>query len=393
MRGLVGICVVLIGCAGPPASPVPSVGGAGDAGGSGAGGNGATPAEPPGGVTATFPIPDWPSGAPGEVGLDAGKLDEAAAVAAGDGSQCLLVIRHGLLVYERYFDGTDAATAHKSWSIAKSHSATLVGIALARGELHSLDDAVAAYVPEWQGSDRAGITIRDLLRMTSGLSWNAFQDYVELATLAPDDTAFALGLPASDPPNTTWVYNNAAVQILEPLVRNATGRSIEAYAEEHLWSRIGMHATWAHDPSGHPTTYANVLASCRDHARLGYLYLHDGLWAGERVLPSEWVHAALTPSQTFNRAYGFLFWLNRETPAVDAMNEPWAGRMVPFAPPDLFAERGFGNQFVDVIPSLDLVVVRFGADPLEPFSIADMTTDAQFGKHDAILAPILDGVH
>lgn len=380
------VCLLLVGCSGMHTAP--SVGT-----GTGGGEDGATPTVPAGGVTATFPIPDWPTGAPGDVGIDAAQLDEAAAVAEADGSQCLLVMRHGVLVYERYFGGTDAATAHKSWSIAKSHSATLVGIALDRGELHSLDDHVADYVPEWQGTDRAAITIRDLLRMTSGLSWNAFQDYVAMATLAPDDTAFALGLSASAAPNTSWTYNNAAVQILEPLMRNATGVAIDAYAEEHLWSRIGMHATWAHDATGHATTYANVLATCRDHARLGYLYLHNGLWGGARVLPSAWVHAALTPSQAFNRAYGFLFWLNGEAPAVDAMNQPWPGRMVPFAPTDLFAERGFGNQFVDVIPSLDLMVVRFGADPLEPFDVADMTSDAQFVKHDAILAPILDGVH
>jgi CubicO group peptidase (beta-lactamase class C family) len=248
-------------------------------------------------------------------------------------------------------------------------------------------------VPEWQGTDRAAITIRDLLRMTSGLSWNAFQDYVELATLAPDDTAFALGLGASDPPNTKWVYNNGAVQILEPLLRNATGMPIDAWAEEVLWSKIGLRATWAHDATGHATTYANVLATCRDHARLGYLYLHGGLWAGQRVLPAAWVQEALTPSQPFNRAYGLLFWLNGEAPAIDAMNEAWPDRMVPFAPKDLFAERGFGNQFVDVIPSLDLLVVRFGSDPLGTFDVADLTSDAQFEKHDAILAPILAGVH
>jgi CubicO group peptidase (beta-lactamase class C family) len=214
-----------------------------------------------------------------------------------------------------------------------------------------------------------------------------------MALLAQDNTKFALGLPLGDPPASKWLYHNGAVQMLEPLFRSATGMTIDMYAERHLWSRIGMTASWAHDPSGHVTPYANVLATCRDHARLGYLYLHHGQWAGEQVLSQHWVDQALTPSQPWNRAYGFLFWLNGAAPAIDAMNESWPGRMVPFAPPDLFAARGFGNQFIDVIPSLDLMVVRFGTDPMAQFNLAALTADAQFTKHDDILEPLLLGVH
>jgi CubicO group peptidase (beta-lactamase class C family) len=171
----------------------------------------------------------------------------------------------------------------------------------------------------------------------------------------------------------------------------ATGHTIEEYAELHLWPQIGASATWKHDPSGVPTAYANVLASCRDHARLGYLYLNHGNWAGTQIVSRAWVDAALTPSQTMNRAYGFLFWLNAETPALDAMGEAWSGRMVPFAPTDLFAARGFGNQFVDVIPSKDLLVVRFGPDPLAS-DITKIISDSRFETHDAILSPVLGAI-
>jgi len=340
----------------------------------------------------SYPSPDWPTGDPADHGLDPARLDEAAGVAEADGSRCLLVIRHGVLVYERYFAGTDATTEHKSWSLAKSYAGTVVGIAIDRGDLAGLDQPVAEHLPAWQGGDLAAVTVGDLVSMTSGLQWSMFQDYVEMALLAQDHTAFALALPAAESPGTEWTYHNGAVQILEPLLRNATGVTIEEYAQQHLWSRIGMNAHWAHDPAGHATPYANVLASCRDHARLGYLYLHHGRWAGEQVVSSQWVDAALTPSQPFNRAYGYLFWLNGETPAVDAMMEPWPGRMVPFAPADLFAARGFGNQFIDVIPSLDLIVVRFGEDPATGFDLGALMDDARFTKHDQILAPILAGV-
>jgi CubicO group peptidase (beta-lactamase class C family) len=387
MRMLWGV-VAVAGVAGCAESPAPEVPGEPDAEVPPLPGE-ADAAVPP----ISYPIPDWATGAPEEQGLDPAKLDEAAAVAEGNGSRCLLVVRHGLLVYERYFAGADASTAHNSWSLAKSYSSTLVGIAIDRGDIHSLDDSVADYVPEWQGTDREAITVRDLVSMTSGLEWSAFQDYVEMAVFADDDTAFALGLALAETPGTEWTYHNGAVQILEPLFRNATGMTIEEYAQAYLWARIGTHATWAHDPSGNPTPYANVLTTCRDHARLGYLYLHGGRWGEEQVVSADWVAGATQPSQEMNRAYGRLFWLNGGTPAIDAMMQPWPGRMVPFAPADLFAARGFGNQFIDVIPSLDLLVIRFGEDPTTSFDLGALFTDAQFGKHDDILLPILEGVH
>ena len=351
-----------------------------------------TPTAPPSDPGVPYPMPDWPKGAPEAFGLSTTGLDAAASVAEANQSFCLLVIRHGVLVYERYMNGADATTQSPSWSIAKSYASTLVGIALDRGDLPGLDTSVSEYVPEWKADGRAAITIRNLVSMTSGLKWDPVEDYVGLATLATDDTSYAIARPLANPPGSTWTYDNGTVQILDRVFRVATGSSIEQYAQLHLWSKLGSNATWKHDPSGNPTVYANVLATCRDHARLGYLYLHGGVWAGVQVVSPAWVAAALTPSQTMNRAYCSLWWLNAETPAIDAMGVPWQGRMVSFAPTDLFAARGFGNQFVDVIPSLDMMVVRFGQDPLGTFDIAKLTVDAHFGIHDAILAPLLAAV-
>ena len=340
-----------------------------------------------------YPDPDWATGDPAEHGIDPAGLEEAAAAADRYRSHCLLVIRDGVLVFERYFAGTDATTRNRSWSIAKSYTGTLVGIAIERGELAGLDQSVAELVPEWAGTDRAAITVGDLVSMTSGLEWSVFQDYVQMVVFADDQTAFAVDLEPSAAPGAGWTYHNGAVQVLERVIRNATGMTLEEYAAEHLWSRIGMAGAWEHDPSDNPTAYANALATCRDHARFGYLYLRGGRWAGgAEVVPPAWAAQALTPSQEFNRAYGFLFWLNGQTPALDAMNEPKEGELVPFAPDDLFAARGFGNQFIDVIPSLDLIVVRFGADPVGDFDPQALADDARFDQHDEIVRPILEAV-
>jgi CubicO group peptidase (beta-lactamase class C family) len=347
-----------------------------------------------------FPVPDWPTATPAAEGIDAAGLASAGAIADADGSFCLLVIRHGHLVYENYWNGSSEATTNPSWSLAKSYTGTLVGIALDRGDIHDITDGVATYVPEWAGTPNAAITIKDLLSMTSGLSWNVFEDYVTFATLTSNQTDYAVAQSVSNTPGTTWTYDNAAVQVFERVFENATGMQLDQYAETYLWSRIGMtSAHWAHDASGSVTAYANVLATCRDHARLGYLFLHEGSWAGQEVVSSAYVAATITPSQTMNEAYGYLWWLNAGTPAEDAMMQPWPGLMVPFAPTDLFAARGFGNQFIDVIPSLDLIVVRFGQDPLGhdadggevlgDFNLAGLIEDSKFATHDAILQPIL----
>ena len=339
-----------------------------------------------------YPDPDWAEGNPSDYGFDPAALDAAATLAGELESYCLLVIKNGVLVAEHYYQGHNENTAQKSFSVAKAYASTLVGIAIERGDIASLDEPVSSYVSEWQGTANEAITIREIMSMTSGLEWSLWDDYVSLVTFSDDHTAHAIGLQPAEPPGTSWTYNNGAVQILEPLFRGATGMTIEQYAAEHLWTPIGMEATWAHDPAGNPTVYASVLSSCRHHARFGYLYLRNGVWKDEQIVPTSYLSEALTPSQPFNRAYGYFFWLNGETPALDPMMEPLPGMLAPNAPTDLIGARGFGNQFVDVLPSQDLVVVRFGTDPLGSLDFDELFADAHFEKHDAILGAVLDAL-
>ena len=382
------IAIGLVGCA-TSVDPTPGPGPGPDPGP----GPGPDPGPGPGPDPVLYPDPDWATGTPEDHAIDSAKLEEAAAAAELNGSFCLLVIRHGVLVFERYFGDATPTDAHNSWSIAKSYSSTLVGIAIERGEIRSLDDSVADYLPEWRGTEHEAVTIRHLITMTSGLEWSVFSDYVRMATFASNHSEYATDLDQSAPPGSEWTYHNGAVQVLEPVFRAATGMTIEEYAAIHLWPRLGMHATWAHDRSGNPTTYANVLATCRDHARFGYLYLRNGRWAGgEQIVSESWIREATTPSQEFNRGYGYLLWLNGEAPTMSAMNDVSDERIMPFAPTDMFAARGFGNQFIDVIPSMDLVIVRFGNDPRTAMDVDAIREDAQFEEHDMILEPILQGV-
>lgn len=345
-----------------------------------------------------YPDPDWQTGTPESQGIDPAGLAAADAKAAALDSYCLLVIRHGVLVHEAYFNGSTATSTPSSWSIAKSYTSTTVGIAIGNGDIPSLDVRVSDYVPSWKTDERNDITLRNLVTMTSGLKWSILQDYIEMAEFAPDKSSFATGLDPDQPAGSKWVYHNGGVQMIEPLFRAATGETIEDYAREHLWSKIGMTATWAHDSAQHPTTFANVLTTCRDHARLGYLYLHGGKWKNEQVVPAQWVHDATTPSQAMNRGYGYLFWLNGQGPTISSTGSVDPNPLYDYAPADLFAAHGFGGQYIDVIPSMDMVVVRFAKDPTSvtstnPIDIAaDLAKDQTADAHKQIMTPIYQAV-
>jgi len=388
------------GAGGSGAGAAASTGGA-DAGvtSSGSGASGATGASGGSGggggeaPQVVYPVPDWSVEDPAAHGLDPAALDAAATAAEAEGSHCLVVVRHGAIVAEHYWKGKDASSTDKSFSVAKSYTSALVGIAIERGDIDSLDQPASDFVPEWQGTEHEGITIRNLLTMTSGLHWDVISDYVSMATLSWDQSGYAVDLAVDEAAGSHWQYHNGGVQIFEPVFRGATGMSIEEYAAEHLWSRIGSSATWNHDLSDNPTTYAHVLATCRDHARFGYLYLRGGQWADGPVVPADYVASSITPSQDMNRAYGYLWWLNGQTPALDPFGEEKEGTIAPFAPDDLFAARGFGDQFIDVIPSLDMVIVRIGPDPIGTFDWGQLVeNENSSGTHEAIVGPILEGI-
>lgn len=310
-----------------------------------------------------FPTPDWAEADPAAHGFDPDLLEAAADYAAANESLCLVVIRHGAIVGEWYFGDTTPDTKVKSWSVGKSYASTAVGLAVDRGEIASIDQPAADYIPEWQGTDKEAVSIRNLLQMASGLEFGLVKDNIGIF-LAEDMTKLALENPLAQAPLSAWEYNNHGVQVLEPVIRGATGMDAEAYSQQHLWEPIGMDAEWRKDAVGHPAMYMNVMASCRDHARFGYLFLHEGCWEGEEMLSEGWVHDATHSSQDLNRGYGYLWWLSGEEPTLDSVDfKPKPGGLHPFAPGDAYCAVGLGNQVIEVIPSLDMVMVRFGVAP------------------------------
>jgi CubicO group peptidase (beta-lactamase class C family) len=343
----------------------------------------------------TYPGVEWATVDPATAGFDPaalGRLDEAAAAA---GSTCLVVTRDGAVVDERYWQGSTADTPREAFSVTKSVTSTLVGIAEDADRLE-LDDPAADYLLEWRGTTSEAVTVENLVRNDSGRHWDLATDYRDMAIGASDKTAFALALGQDAPPGDVWAYNNSAIQTLSAVLETATGEDPVDYARTHLFEPLGMaDSTLTTDAAGNALTFMGLRTTCLDLARFGYLMLRDGVWDGEQVVSSGYVEQATGRSSTeLNAAYGLLWWLNREgtiaTPAlattgIDDGSGARRGQLVPGAPDDAFWALGFRNQIVAVIPSEGIVAVRMGAAPPPgaPFTQAELTV----GVLDAVVDP------
>ncbi|MDJ0764616.1 MAG: serine hydrolase [Myxococcota bacterium] len=312
-----------------------------------------------------WPMPDWPTGDPTEAGFDVEMLEAATDYSKSIGGQCLLVIRDGKLVWEQYFNDGGINHSQKSWSIAKSFTSALIGIALGKGMINSVDEPAANYLPEWQDQeDLAPITIRHLLNMVSGLRFNLEWDNL-WTVLTYDMTEEALGLPAVNPPDTVYQYSNHGTQVLNPILENASGMDQEDFAWQYLWGPLGFNddTYWFRDGAGNVTAYMNINTTCRDFARFGYLYLHGGFWNGEQIVPKAYVEASLKPSSSVNSGHSHMWWLNGYTPYINATQEPSDGIMFPGVWTDLFGCKGVGQNFIDVVPSTNTIYVHMRPAP------------------------------
>jgi len=334
----------------------------------------------------------WPEGERVDPAIG---VDTDAIAAALDGAfadpdparprhtRAVVVVHRGRIVAERYASGFTKDTELVGWSMTKSVTNALVGILVGRG---ALDLEAPAEVPEWSSPDdpRHAITLDQLMRMSSGL------EFVEIYDDKPDsddavmnytraDTgAYAAAKPLEAPPGTRWQYSSGTTNIVSRIVRGAVDRDeYWTFPRHELFDRIGMtSAVLEPDASGTFVGSSYMYATARDWARFGLLYLRGGVWGSERVLPEGWVDYSTTPTPTGTPgvSYGAQFWLNRESP-------PGSGRRwLPLLPEDAFAARGYAGQFVVVIPSRDLVVVRLGhsrsAEPGDLLAFVDEVLQA-----------------
>lgn len=235
----------------------------------------------------------------------------------------LLVLQDGKIRLEHYRRGFGPNQRWTSFSVAKSLTSSLVGAAIQDGYIKSLDDPVTRYIPELKGSAYDGVTVRQLLTMTSGVKWN--EDYTDpnsdvarmLSTPAPPGenptVAYMRKLPREAPPGTKWVYKTGETILVGVLIEKATGKTLADYLSQKIWRPYGMEkdAFWEVDAGGGNIGGCCVSAALRDYGRVGQFLLDGGRAEGKPVLPAWWIAQATSKQADIgdaNFGYGYQWW-------------------------------------------------------------------------------------
>ena len=278
-------------------------------------------------------------------------------------TKAVVVVQDGNVVAERYADGIGVETQLLGYSMTKSVINALIGILTQQG---LVTPSFPAPVPEWRGATdpRRDIDVEHLMRMTSGLALDetnsGFDPSSQMLYLHSDMAGFAAQAPLIAEPGTRWAYSSATTQLLARIIRDAVGGPEQtlAFAWRELFNPLDMRdVTLEFDGAGTLQGTAYMLASARDWARFGLLYLNDGLIGGRRILHEDWVD--LSAAATLDSDYGAGFWTNRSE------HEHAKGRVRLGIPKDAFFASGDLGQRIVILPTQRLVIVRLG-DSVDP---------------------------
>ncbi|KAB2871077.1 MAG: serine hydrolase [Bacteroidales bacterium] len=268
-----------------------------------------------------------------------------------------LVIKDTAILSETYWDGYGQNSISNSFSMAKSIVSLLVGCAVQDGFIKSIDEPIGNYLPEFKEGDKGKVTIKHLLTMSSGLSWD--ESYSSLFSLTTkgyygkDLPILVLNQEAIKEPGKLFEYRSGDTQLLSLIVEKATGKHLADYASERIWSKIGAEndALWCLDrKDGVEKAFCCFNSNARDFARFGQLILNNGQWNGEQIISSDYLKESFTPADYLIDSesgkpcnfYGYQWW------------------MINFDGYDVIYARGILGQYIFAIPELNAVIVRLG---------------------------------
>jgi CubicO group peptidase (beta-lactamase class C family) len=270
----------------------------------------------------------------------------------------VLVLHHGKIVLERYAHGYSPDQRWTSFSVGKSFSSTLLGAAVKNGQIKSLDDMVTDYLPGLKGSAYEGVSIRNVLNMTSGVKWNeSYSDpnsdeariKGEKSVNGSDPiVTYMARLPREAPPGTKWVYKTGETDLVGSIVRAATHKNMADLLSEEIWKPYGMEkdAVWMLDDAGHEFSGCCISATLRDVGRYGLFFMNGAKINGKPIVPDTWVHDATTSSKVAAKpdgsGYGYQWWVRK---------------------PPVYEASGIFGQMIHINPDLDLVIVTQSAWP------------------------------
>jgi len=293
----------------------------------------------------------------------------------------LVVLKDGAIAYENYFRGNTAASKTIAWSVTKSFVSALVGIAVEEGRIRSIHQPVTDYVPALRGTGYDGVSIKNVLQMSSGIRFNEdygnfFSDINRMGRAIAFNSSlddFVVSLRRERSPGTFHHYVSTDTQVLGMVLRAATGQTLASYLESRIWRKTGMEsdAYWLTDRNGMELAFCGLNAVLRDYARFGQLYLNEGQWEGTQVVPASWVRASVTPdaphlqpgnpNSSWVLGYGYQMW-------------------IPQQPDGDYLAIGVYNQFIYVYPKKGIVIAKSSAYPSYPVdgSARELETIAVF---------------
>ena len=275
-------------------------------------------------------------------------------------SDGLIVLHEGALIYENYWQGNSKDQPHISWSVAKSFLSALIGIAYHDGLIEDLNDPITKYLKDFNGTGYANVPIKDILQMSSGIIFNEdYGDYNsdinKFARALAQGTSmrdFAKALKNGKQPGTFNHYVSIDTQMLAMLLEEVTGQPVAKNLEDKIWTKIGMEhdAYYMVDDTGVAWALGGLNATLRDYAKFGQLYLNNGNWMGEQVVPAEWVKASY----------------NTDGPHLkpgehDMSSSPWGYGLqwwVPGFPDTDYTASGVYNQYIYIDPITNVVVAK-----------------------------------
>ncbi len=285
--------------------------------------------------------------------VDYAKMRAAIDSALNEGrTRAVVVAVDTLVMFEKYADGFDKDTRILGWSMTKSITSALTGILVKAGKL---DIDKPAPVEEWKNDRRKEITLNNLLHMTSGLRWTEDYGDISEATIMLYEKGniggYAISVPAEFPPDSVWYYSSGTTNIISLIIRRIIGddQAYWDFPRKALFNKIGMRSAIIEtDAAGNFVGSSYIQATPRDYARFGLLYLQNGIWGKDTILPQGWVDYTREEAPGSQGKYGAQFWLNK------------SGSELPDAPRDIYYCDGFNGQRIYIVPSKRLVIVRMG---------------------------------
>ena len=261
-------------------------------------------------------------------------------------TQAAILIKGNNIIAEYYAEGYNKNDQVTSWSVAKSFSSTLIGIAIDEGYISSVDDSIALYLPEWKTEPQENISLKYLLAMRSGMD-----DHPGLGVYFQGDmVSYSLDREISREPGIKFSYSNEDSMLFSRIIENATGLDFQEYADTRLFDKLDIKETWWTDKSGNTLTYAGLDMTPREFAKFGLMIAQEGKWIDEQIVSQSWIKEATTEFDNL-ASYGYQWWTSTisESGLGSARQDDY-----PF-----FSALGLDGQYIYVWPEKDLVLVRF----------------------------------